>query len=325
MISFFSAAPDSLGNCSISTPTVGFVIVDCSPGADGGLPQRFHCEVYEQPPAAVQLLDSSSNRPTVTDVGPMLLANLTELAYPTFVLNSVLSNRSLTAVRPDTTLTLRLYASNDKGTSGVVSISSSLAVRRIDSDRSIWAETQPPDSDQSIDGDSIAKATSRITSTGSTLFNSAPHFWLLLLIALIGSAILWALFTTGLLLTLTIVRRRTASAGLSSTSSASSGMNRNGGGRSSGAIAPFHHRLPIHFNSQTLMTGHSSLRMCPPYHHHPGSTATTLNTHSKWHSSATLLPAKRAPDLLPPPHHLMYRSGSMRDVKLPLSIVPLPP
>jgi hypothetical protein len=219
-----------------------------------------------------------------------LLANLTELAYPTFVLNSVWSNRSMTG--SESSVTLRLYASNDKGPSGVVSISSSLTIAaRSDHDRS-WSGGQ---------SSSIGRS-----STASALFNAAPHFWLLLLIALIGSAILWALFTTGLLLTITIVRRRLASSNRTNDIATPNRVTSN-------AIAAG--RIPMHFAARAnTSNGASPIRVYRPY-----NVPLTMTAKCR---PVTLLPIKRAPDLLPPPH-LMCNNGS--DVKLPLSLLPLPP
>ncbi|XP_015924964.1 nephrin [Parasteatoda tepidariorum] len=94
--------PDPLRNCVIANRTQNWILVECEPGYNGGLPQKFHLDVYN---SAVDHLHF----------------NLTNDEYPTF---------SVTKLSPNTPFVLVASASNEKGRSNSVALlGSTLSVR----------------------------------------------------------------------------------------------------------------------------------------------------------------------------------------------------
>lgn len=88
-----------MSNCTKTNSTAHTLTVDCQPGFDRGLVQRFHLEVYTEYNSVRKLLH-----------------NLTSTDVPYFVMRSL---------PPGVNLLLLVYASNEKGRSRYLTLNGS--------------------------------------------------------------------------------------------------------------------------------------------------------------------------------------------------------
>ncbi|PRD36763.1 UNVERIFIED_CONTAM: hypothetical protein NCL1_07510 [Trichonephila clavipes] len=88
----FLGPPDSVENCSVTNQTEDSMIVECSPGYDGGLQQQFVLEVHETALHRLQV-------------------NLSASSYPYFQVHGIPSGTHFLAI---------VYAANAKGRSQAV-------------------------------------------------------------------------------------------------------------------------------------------------------------------------------------------------------------
>ncbi|GFQ87510.1 uncharacterized protein TNCT_26711 [Trichonephila clavata] len=91
---FLPGQPDPVRNCVLTNRSQTWLMVDCEAGYNGGLPQRFHLDVYNSAVDHLQL-------------------NMTSNDAPVF---------SVGNLPPGTPFVLVIYASNEKGKSNSVAL-----------------------------------------------------------------------------------------------------------------------------------------------------------------------------------------------------------
>ncbi|GFW44774.1 uncharacterized protein TNCV_4510881 [Trichonephila clavipes] len=113
---FLPGQPDPVRNCVLTNRSQTWLMVDCEAGYNGGLPQRFHLDVYNSAVDHLQL-------------------NMTSNDAPVF---------SVGNLPPGTPFVLVIYASNEKGKSNSVALlGNTLSIRDQESEAALMSSLSP--------------------------------------------------------------------------------------------------------------------------------------------------------------------------------------
>ncbi|XP_035221703.1 nephrin-like [Stegodyphus dumicola] len=112
----FISPPDPVRSCVVANRSEIWLLVECEAGYNGGLPQKFHLEIYN---SAVDHLQ----------------ANITNIDAPVF---------SVSKLPPGTQFVLVIYASNEKGISNSLAlVGNTLSIRSPEEEAALMGALSP--------------------------------------------------------------------------------------------------------------------------------------------------------------------------------------